>query len=141
MSNSDEKDKAVYYDGGSDTGSQRGEIFERPRGLKGLYRHPMTQIIMLGFVCFMCPGLFNAVNGLGAGGQLDSTNTANSNSAVYSTFAFSAFFAGSINNKLGSRLTLLIGSTGYSLYIGSFLYVQIILSQQLPFDNFGSTAP
>jgi len=125
MSDPYDAEKEVYYDSGSEaTLRQRGEIFERPRGLKGLYSNPMTQIVMLGFVCFMCPGLFNAVNGLGAGGQLDSTNTANSNSAVYSTFAFAAFFAGSINNKLGSRLTLLLGSTGYSLYIGSFLYVQ-----------------
>jgi MFS family permease len=80
---------------------------------------------MLGFLCFMCPGLFNALNGLGAGGQVDSTNSANSNSALYSTFAVSAFFAGSINNKLGSRWTLLIGSTGYSLYIASYLAVNI----------------
>jgi len=115
----------VYYDSSSEAASQRVEIFERPKGLKGLYCHPLTQIIMLGFVCFMCPGLFNAVNGLGAGGQLDSTNTANSNSALYSTFAFAAFFAGSINNKLGSRVTLLLGSTGYSLYIGSFLAANI----------------
>jgi len=28
-----------------------------------------------------------------------------------------------INNKLGSRLTLQIGTAGYSLYIGSYLYV------------------
>src|ERR1700689_641833 len=116
----------VYYDSSSEAASQRVEIFERPKGLKGLYCHPLTQIIMLGFVCFMCPGLFNAVNGLGAGGQLVSTNTANSNSALYSPFPFAAFFAGSINNKLGSRVTLLLGSTGYSLYIGSFLYVHLI---------------
>lgn len=83
---------------------------------------------MLGFVCFMCPGLFNSINGLGAGGQVDSTNSANSNSALYATFAVAAFFAGSINNKLGSRLTLLLGSVGYSLYIGSYLYVWMWLT-------------
>ena len=120
----EEKTKGMYDESGSDSNYQ---VFERPRGLRGLYSHPMTQIIMLGFVCFMCPGLFNAVNGLGAGGQLDSTNTANSNSALYSTFAVAAFFAGSINNTLGSRMTLLLGSTGYSLYIGSFLYVKPIV--------------
>ncbi|TFK33093.1 major facilitator superfamily domain-containing protein [Crucibulum laeve] len=80
---------------------------------------------MLGIVCFMCPGLFNALNGLGAGGQVDSTTSANANTAVYATFAFTAFFAGSINNKLGSRITLLLGSTGYALYIGSYLAMNI----------------
>jgi hypothetical protein len=32
-------------------------------------------------------------------------------------------YTSSINNQLGSRLTLLLGTTGYSLYIGSFLCV------------------
>lgn len=31
----------------------------------------------------------------------------------------------SINNVLGSKVTLLLGSTGYALYIGSYLYVPI----------------
>ncbi|KAF9443610.1 MFS general substrate transporter [Macrolepiota fuliginosa MF-IS2] len=109
---------------GTDEGSSV-QIYERPRGLKGLYYNPMTQVVMLGVVCFMCPGLFNALNGLGGGGQLDSTTSANANSALYATFAAGAFFAGSINNKLGPRLTLLLGSAGYPLYIGSFLAINI----------------
>ncbi|TEB26295.1 DUF895 domain membrane protein [Coprinellus micaceus] len=100
-------------------------VFERPTGLKGFYAHPRTQVAMLGFVCFMCPGLFNALNGLGGGGQLDSKTSANANSAVYATFAFFAFFAGSINNKLGSRATLLLGTFGYALYVGSYLALNI----------------
>jgi MFS family permease len=73
----------------------------------------------------MCPGLFNALNGLGAGGQVDSKTSANSNATLYATFAAAAFFAGSINNMLGSRITLLLGSIGYALYIGSYLAVNI----------------
>jgi MFS family permease len=112
--------------GGSEDGVKKGPaVIERPTGLRGLYYHPLTQVSMLGFVCFMCPGLFNALNGLGAGGQVDSTTSANSNAALYATFAFAAFFAGSINNKLGSRLTLLLGTTGYALYIGSYLAINI----------------
>ena len=49
---------------------------------------------MLGFVCFMGPGLFNALNGLGGGGQLDASTSANANSALYATFAAMAFFSG-----------------------------------------------
>ncbi|KAJ3544998.1 hypothetical protein NMY22_g2590 [Coprinellus aureogranulatus] len=69
-------------------------LYERPTGLKGLYTHPRTQIALLGFVCFMCPGLFNALTGLGGGGQFDTTASANANSALYATFAFFSFFAG-----------------------------------------------
>lgn len=100
-------------------------VYRRPAGFKGVYAHPVTQVVMLGLVCFMCPGLFNALNGLGAGGQVDSETSANANAALYATFAVSAFFAGSINNKLGARLTLLLGSTGYGLYIGSYLAMNI----------------
>jgi hypothetical protein len=64
-----------YGSGSSDDGSQR-LIFQRPTGLKGFYYHPLTQVgflcvaisffsnlyisrkvSMLGFVCFMCPGV------------------------------------------------------------------------------------
>lgn len=109
---------------GSDNGSHQ-VVYERPKGLKGIYYHPRTQIALIGFVCFMCPGLFNALNGLGAGGQVDSKTSATSNAVLYGTFAVSAFFAGSINNKLGSRLTLLLGTAGYALYIGSYLTMNI----------------
>lgn len=68
----------------------------RPRlgPLKAIYTNTHTQVVFLGFVCFMCPGLFNALNGLGGGGQVDPTTSANANSALYATFAVAAFFAG-----------------------------------------------
>ncbi|EGO03434.1 hypothetical protein SERLA73DRAFT_46162 [Serpula lacrymans var. lacrymans S7.3] len=80
---------------------------------------------MLGFVCFMCPGMFNALTGLGGGGQVDSRTSANANCTLYSTFAFFSFFAGTVNNMLGSRVTLILGTWGYSLYIAAFLAVNI----------------
>lgn len=69
-------------------------------GFKGFYYKPKTQIVMLGFVCFMGPGLFNAMNGLGGGGQLDETTGANANSALYATFAAMAFFSGCVHAHL-----------------------------------------
>ncbi|KAI0075901.1 MFS general substrate transporter [Panus rudis PR-1116 ss-1] len=101
------------------------EQTHRRRGIKGVYYNPVVQVWLLGFVCFMCPGLFNALNGLGGGGQLHTDTSANANSALYATFAVAAFFAGSINNVLGSRLTLLLGSVGYALYIASYLVINI----------------
>ncbi|KAF5313027.1 hypothetical protein D9619_003575 [Psilocybe cf. subviscida] len=123
----DQIEKTSAYNSGtdSDRGSQEIAIYERPTGLKGLYYHPITQVVMLGLVCFMGPGLFNALTGLGGGGQVDPTTSANANSTLYATFAVGAFFSGSINNKLGSRLTLLLGITGYSLFIGSYLALNI----------------
>lgn len=104
MSNAIEKRYGVERDistgtegsGNSDLGSGSIEQQYHPsrRGIKGFYYNPVVQVWLLGFVCFMCPGLFNALNGLGGGGQLDPTTSANANSALYSTFAFFAFFAG-----------------------------------------------
>ncbi|KII94434.1 hypothetical protein PLICRDRAFT_172084 [Plicaturopsis crispa FD-325 SS-3] len=127
MSDSNVHEKALNEKGdGSDSSfNQPAAVYERPKGIRGFYAHPATQVSMLGLVCFMCPGMFNALNGLGGGGQLDAVTSANSNVALYSTFAFFAFFAGSINNTLGSRLTLFLGSLGYSLYIGSYLAMNI----------------
>ncbi|KAH7914440.1 major facilitator superfamily domain-containing protein [Hygrophoropsis aurantiaca] len=101
------------------------ETYERPKGLRGVYYHPVTQVIMLGFTCFLCPGIYNALTGLGGGGQVDATISANSLSALYAALAFFAFFAGTVNNIIGPRRTLLIGTTGYALYIGSYLAINI----------------
>ncbi|KAI9271948.1 major facilitator superfamily domain-containing protein [Phascolomyces articulosus] len=82
---------------------------------------PLVQVILLGFVCLCCPGMFNALNGLGAGGMMASdiqlTNSANS--ALYACFAVVGFFAGTVTNTLGVKTTLTIGSVGYAVYSAS----------------------
>jgi hypothetical protein len=83
-----------------DTMTHYPDIHPRPTNLKGFFYNPYTQVVLLGFVCFSCPGLFNALNGLGAGGQVDSTTSANANSTLYATFALAAFFAGSVSSIL-----------------------------------------
>lgn len=49
----------------------------RERRLCGIripwYASPPTQLIMVSFVCFLCPGMFNALGGLGGGGKTDAT--------------------------------------------------------------------
>ena len=85
------------------------------------YASPSVQLTLVAFVCFLCPGMFNAVNGLGGGGQFDAESSDNANVAVYSTFAALGFFAGSIVNRLGIKLTLSLGGLGYVLYIASYL--------------------
>ncbi|KAL8284006.1 hypothetical protein RQP46_005119 [Phenoliferia psychrophenolica] len=95
------------------------------RGLRAIWAKPTTQVVMIGFCCFACPGMFNAVNGLGGGGQVDAGANNKGNIALNSTFAVTSFFSGTINNRLGSRLTLSLGSMGYALYIGAYLSYNI----------------
>ncbi|OXV07173.1 hypothetical protein Egran_05063 [Elaphomyces granulatus] len=85
------------------------------------FASPEFQLVLVSFVCFMCPGMFNALNGLGAGGQIDPHDVDNANTALYSTFAVVGFFAGSIANRIGLKLTLSLGGVGYFLYAASLL--------------------
>lgn len=85
------------------------------------YASPKVQLTMVAFVCFMCPGMFNALSGLGGGGKLDKTTGDNMNTALYSTFAVFGFFGGSIVNRLGVKLTLSFGGLGYCIYVIALL--------------------
>lgn len=85
------------------------------------YATPPVQLAIVAVVCFMCPGMFNALNGLGGGGLLTATVADNANVAVYSTFSVVGFFAGPIANRLGIKLTLSFGGLGYFLYVASYL--------------------
>ncbi|KAL4574716.1 hypothetical protein LXL04_021552 [Taraxacum kok-saghyz] len=86
------------------------------------YNSPLVQVGLIGLVCFCCPGMFNALSGMGGGGQVDHTAANNANTALYTTFAIFGILGGGIYNILGPRLTLFTGCTTYILYAGSFLY-------------------
>lgn len=110
------------------------------------YASPQAQLLLVSLVCFLCPGrcrstqsylkhdpqltwdligMFNAVNGLGGGGQVDPEASNASNTALYATFAVVGFFAGTVANKLGIRYSLAFGGCGYSLYVASYLSYNI----------------
>lgn len=86
------------------------------------FNSPLIQIILIGLVCFCCPGMFNALSGMGGGGQVNHEAANNANTALYTTFAVFGVLGGGIFNLLGPRLTLLAGCSTYVLYAGSFLY-------------------
>ena len=97
-----------------DGGSLSSSAPEHHSGLRTVYFHPVTQVVMLGLVCFMCPGLYNALNGLGGGGRVDTTTNANANATHYATFAFFAFFAGQVEHSSSAALGT------YTVRFGSF---------------------
>ncbi|KAE8684769.1 UNC93-like protein 1 [Hibiscus syriacus] len=86
------------------------------------YNSPLVQVVLIGLVCFCCPGMFNALSGMGGGGQVDPTAANNANTALYTTFALFGVLGGGIYNILGPHLTLAAGCCTYVLYAGSFLY-------------------
>ncbi|KAK0373064.1 hypothetical protein CLIM01_09587 [Colletotrichum limetticola] len=90
--------------------------------LMRLYSNPWTQIILISFICFCLPGMYNALTGLGGSGQVDSTVAANATVALLSTTAVaSLFFVGPILSLVGPKIAFLIGGWTYALYSGSLL--------------------
>ncbi|KAF2086655.1 MFS general substrate transporter [Saccharata proteae CBS 121410] len=85
------------------------------------FASPPSQLLIVSLVCFLCPGMYNALTGMGGGGQVDTSAANKANIALYSTFSVVGFFAGSITNRLGTRVALSFGGLGYSIYIASFL--------------------
>lgn len=90
------------------------------------YNASVIQLVMVSFVFFLCPGMYNALNGLGGSGLLakDASTSANANVALYCTFATVGFFSGTIANTIGAKYSLLIGGVGYALYSASLLCFQ-----------------
>ncbi|KAI8381392.1 major facilitator superfamily domain-containing protein [Radiomyces spectabilis] len=82
------------------------------------FNTPLFQVTLLGLVCLCCPGMFNALSGLGAGGSMSSNVHLidAANSALYACFSVVGFFAGSVTNTIGVKTTLTIGSIGYAIY-------------------------
>jgi MFS family permease len=85
------------------------------------FNSPLAQVCLIGLVCFCLPGMYNALNGLGGGGQVDHTAADNANTALYACFAVFGVLGGAIHNLLGPRTTLFLGSLTYPLYVAAFL--------------------
>ncbi|TGO20871.1 hypothetical protein BPAE_0259g00010 [Botrytis paeoniae] len=102
---------------------QQGWKYKHRRflGMTFWYASPRVQLTMVSFVCFLCPGMFNALGGLGGGGKADPTLADHMNTALYSTFAVFAFFGGTFVNKLGIKTCLAFGGIGYCIYAISLL--------------------
>lgn len=69
--------------------------------------------------------MFNALQGLGGTGLLATDDYLNAStaslSALYATFAVVGFFAGTVVNVLGIRISLAFGGLGYCVYVSAFL--------------------
>ncbi|KAI9054902.1 hypothetical protein LZ554_002046 [Drepanopeziza brunnea f. sp. 'monogermtubi'] len=85
------------------------------------YASPKVQLLLVALVCFLCPGMFNALGGLGGGGRQDPVLVDHMNTALYSTFAVFGFFGGTFVNVMGVKWTLAIGGSGYCIYSVSLL--------------------
>ncbi|KAJ5463469.1 Major facilitator superfamily domaingeneral substrate transporter [Penicillium sp. IBT 31633x] len=85
------------------------------------YRSIPFQIAVASGVSFTAPGMWDALNNLGAGGAAEPYAVSAANALVYGLFAVVCIAAGAINNRIGLRFGLVLGSIGYPIY-GAGLY-------------------
>ncbi len=92
MANIEEKEIYSGINGRDDMQIQSTEEIGAPAPPKGwryrpirvgtlnvVYASPPTQLVLVALVCFLCPGMFNALNGLGGGGQVAAHAADNAN--------------------------------------------------------------
>ncbi|KAJ5700977.1 MFS general substrate transporter [Penicillium malachiteum] len=95
---------------------------QKKSGVYQLYTNSWFQILLISFICFCCPGMYNALTGLGGSGQVNQTVAANATVALLAATAATALFVvGPIFNRVGPRVCLLLGGWAYPLYSGSLL--------------------
>ncbi|PVU96704.1 hypothetical protein BB559_002284 [Furculomyces boomerangus] len=81
-----------------------------------------NQTILIGLICFAIPGMYNALNTMGGGGQVDPSAASKANTALYATFAIFGLFGGGIINLFSLRIPLFLSGLTYVLYTGSYIY-------------------
>lgn len=80
------------------------------------YRTTLFNAFVIGIVGFLAPGLWNAMNQLGAGGAQEPYLVNAANALVFGLMGFLCLFGGPIANRIGLDWTLLLGAIGYPIY-------------------------
>jgi Major Facilitator Superfamily len=106
----------------TETENAEGENSSPRNIFKRIYRDPWFQIMLISFISFCNPGMYNALTGMGGSGQVNSTVAANSNVATHACTAGAALvLVGAFYKYIGPRWALLVGGWTYALYAGSLL--------------------
>ncbi|KAF4119337.1 Ion channel regulatory protein UNC-93 [Geosmithia morbida] len=87
------------------------------------YRGTTLSAFLVAATAFTCPGVFGALNGMGAGGGASPDISNAANAIVFGVIAVGSLFAGVICNRISPRWTLVIGTLGYAPYAAGFYVV------------------
>ncbi|KPM38684.1 hypothetical protein AK830_g7882 [Neonectria ditissima] len=80
------------------------------------YRSPLFNVIIVGLISFTQPGIWNALNNTGAGGQQEPYLVNGANSLTFGIMVFGCSLFGILANKIGLKTVLIIGTLGYAPY-------------------------
>ncbi|EME39889.1 hypothetical protein DOTSEDRAFT_178736 [Dothistroma septosporum NZE10] len=84
--------------------------------LSSFYRSCLFQIIIVGLVAFCEPGIWTALNNLGAGGNAKPFLNNAANALTYGLMSIGCFLAGGVTNKITAKWTLFLGAAFYTPY-------------------------
>jgi MFS family permease len=80
------------------------------------YRTSLFNACVIGMVGFLAPGLWNAMNSLGAGGEEKPFLVNAANALVFALMGIFCIIGAPIANRIGLKWTLFIGAVGYPVY-------------------------
>ncbi|KAI1436345.1 hypothetical protein GGR50DRAFT_241967 [Xylaria sp. CBS 124048] len=90
---------------------------EAPAPIKRIwYRTTLFNAFVIGAVGFIAPGLWNALNALGAGGAQAPYLINAANALVFGILGFMCIGGAPIANRIGLNWTLFLGTIGYPVY-------------------------
>ncbi|KAH7368707.1 major facilitator superfamily domain-containing protein [Plectosphaerella cucumerina] len=96
-------------DAQSEDGWQPGEKYNWFRGV-------FFQATIVGIAAFAAPGLWNAMNSVGAGGQQTPYLVMAGNALLFSLMTITCLIGSIVANRFGLKYTLIFGTTGFVLY-------------------------
>lgn len=82
----------------------------------GLMHKAGVQVVIVGVLALLGPGLFNALNGLGGAGSSDPRVAAMANGCLYCMFAVTGYFGGVAFNLFGPVPLFTLGGAAYAFY-------------------------
>ncbi|KAF1959244.1 MFS general substrate transporter [Byssothecium circinans] len=86
------------------------------------YRSPLFNVIIVGLISFTQPGIWNALNNTGAGGQQEPYLVNGANALTFGIMVPGCSLFSILANKYGLKPILILGTLGYAPYSAS-LYV------------------
>jgi hypothetical protein len=72
------------------------------------YRSTLWAALLVAVTAFTCPGIFGALNGMGAGGGASPDITNAANAIVFGVLAVGSPFAGSVVNRITPKWALTV---------------------------------
>ncbi|KAL2753083.1 hypothetical protein ACRALDRAFT_1058753 [Sodiomyces alcalophilus JCM 7366] len=99
-----------------DVSQDEGEVtVEKYNWFRGVF----FQASIVGLAAFAAPGLWNAMNSVGAGGQQDPYLVMAGNALLFSIMTVTCLTGSLATNRFGVKPTLIFGATGYAVYSAS----------------------